>query len=74
MWVRLRTKAEPNGDGSYAITGKKFTSVGPTMILLTTSATWCWRGCRTGLTGTKGISLFMVPKLMPDDDGNGGQA
>ena len=28
----LRTKAEPNGDGTYAITGQRSTSAGPTTI------------------------------------------
>ena len=32
----------------------------------TTSCTWCSRACRMRREGTKGISLFMVPKFMPE--------
>ncbi len=47
---------------------------GATTISPTTSAIWCWRGCRTRVAGTKGISLFLVPKFLPDADGNPGEA
>ncbi|CAN0160928.1 unnamed protein product, partial [Chrysoparadoxa australica] len=69
----LRTKAEPNGDGSWAITGQKI------------YITWGEHDCadniihlvlaRTpdGAPGTKGISLFLVPKFIPDEAGNPGE-
>jgi len=69
----LRTKAEPNGDGSWAISGQKI------------YITWGEHDCaenivhlvlaRTpdGAPGTKGISLFLVPKFLPDADGNPGE-
>ena len=69
----LRTKAEPNGDGTYAITGQKiyiswadndFTSNVCHLVLARLP---------DGVSGTKGISLFMVPKLIPDADGNPGK-
>jgi alkylation response protein AidB-like acyl-CoA dehydrogenase len=43
----LRTKAEPQADGSYKITGNKiFISAGE-HDMRPTSCTWCWRACRT---------------------------
>jgi alkylation response protein AidB-like acyl-CoA dehydrogenase len=43
----LRTKAEPQGDGRYRLTGNKiFISAGE-HDLAGTSCTWSWRGCRT---------------------------
>ena len=69
----LRTKAEPNGDGSWSITGQKI------------YITWGEHDCtdniihlvlaRTpdGAPGTKGISLFLVPKFIPDENGNPGE-
>jgi alkylation response protein AidB-like acyl-CoA dehydrogenase len=42
----LRTRAEPKGDGTYAITGQKiYISPGATTTSPRTSAIWCWRGC-----------------------------
>jgi len=69
----LRTKAEPNGNGTYAITGQKiyiswadndFTENVCHLVLARLPG---------GAPGTKGISLFMVPKLIPDADGNPGK-
>lgn len=69
----LTTKADPNGDGTYAITGQKiFISWG--------DSDFCENICHLVLArlpdggpGTKGISLFLVPKFIPDADGNPGQ-
>ena len=33
------------------------------------SAIWFWPACPMRPAGTKGISLFMVPKFLPDADG-----
>jgi len=70
----LSTKAEPNGDGTYAVSGQKiFISWGDHDV--------CENICHLvlarlpdGVPGTKGISLFIVPKFLPDDDGNPGVA
>ncbi len=66
----LRTKAEPNGDGTYAITGQKiFISWGDNDF----SENICHlvlARLPDGVDGTKGISLFMVPKIIPDANGN----
>ncbi|MCD1626203.1 acyl-CoA dehydrogenase [Seohaeicola saemankumensis] len=70
----LSTKAVPNGDGSYAITGQKiYISWGDNDF----SANVCHlvlARLPDGKPGTKGISLFLVPKLIPDADGNPGVA
>lgn len=66
----LRTKAEPNADGSYAITGTKiFISAGEhdmsdNIIHIVLAR------LPDAPAGTKGISLFIVPKFTPDSDGN----
>ena len=66
----VRTKAEDRGDGSYAITGQKiYITWGDNDF----SANVCHlvlARLPDGPEGTKGISLFMVPKLIPDADGN----
>ncbi|MHA7869073.1 MAG: acyl-CoA dehydrogenase [Salipiger thiooxidans] len=70
----LSSRAEDNGDGTYAITGQKiFISWG--------DADFVENVCHLVLArlpgapaGTKGISLFMVPKFLPDAAGNPGVA
>ena len=70
----LRTKAEPNGDGSYAITGQKiFISWGDSDLNENVCHLVLAR-LPDGAAGTRGISLFMVPKFLPDADGNPGAA
>ncbi|MCC0070002.1 MAG: acyl-CoA dehydrogenase C-terminal domain-containing protein [Rhodobacteraceae bacterium] len=65
----LRTKAEPQADGSYRITGQKiFISAGDhdlaeNVIHLVLAK------APGGGEGTKGISLFIVPKFMVNADG-----
>ena len=69
----LRTKAEPQGDDSYKITGTKiFISAGEhdmaeNIIHLVLAR------LPGAPTGTKGISLFIVPKFLPNADGNVGE-
>lgn len=68
----LRTKAEPLGDGTYAITGQKiFITWGDNDIYENISHAVLAR-LPDGVAGTKGISLFLVPKFIPDDNGNPG--
>ncbi len=39
-----------------------------------TSCIWCWPGRTVPGPGPRGLSLFVVPKFIPDDDGApGGQ-
>jgi alkylation response protein AidB-like acyl-CoA dehydrogenase len=68
----LRTRAEPLGDGSYAITGQKiFITWGDNDVFANISHAVLAR-LPDGAEGTKGISLFLVPKFLPDADGNPG--
>ncbi|MHA6317510.1 acyl-CoA dehydrogenase C-terminal domain-containing protein [Altererythrobacter sp. CAU 1778] len=69
----IRTKAEPQGDGSYAITGTKiFISSGEhdmseNIIHLVLAKT------PGAPDSSKGISLFVVPKFILDDAGDPGE-
>ena len=69
----MRTKAEPQEDGSYAITGQKiFISAGDhdmadNIIHLVLAK------IPDGPKGIKGVSLFIVPKFLVNDDGSLGQ-
>jgi len=70
----LATKAVDNGDGSYAITGQKiFISWGDNDFSENVCHLVLAR-LPDGKPGTKGISLFIVPKLIPDADGTPGVA
>jgi hypothetical protein len=70
----LATRAEPNGDGSYAVTGQKiFISWGDHDITENICHLVLAR-LPDGEPGTKGISLFIVPKFIPDHNGNPGVA
>ena len=69
----IRTKAEPQADGSYAITGTKiFISAGEhdmadNIIHLVLAKT------PGAPDSTKGISLFVVPKFLVEEDGSIGE-
>ncbi len=69
----IRTKAEPQADGSYAITGTKiFISAGEhdmseNIIHLVLAKT------PGAPDSTKGISLFVVPKFIVNEDGTPGE-
>ena len=66
----MRTKATPNADGSYAVTGQKiFISAGEhdlaeNIIHLVLAK------IPGGPEGIKGVSLFIVPKFLVTSDGN----
>ena len=65
----LRSKAEPNGDGSYSITGTKiFISAGEHDLAENIVHIVLAR-LPDAPKGTKGISLFIVPKFLPNEDG-----
>ncbi len=69
----LRTKAEPNPDGSYAITGTKiFISAGEHDFVDNIVHIVLAR-LPDAPKGTKGISLFIVPKFNVNDDGSLGE-
>jgi alkylation response protein AidB-like acyl-CoA dehydrogenase len=69
----IRTRAVPNGDGSYAISGTKiFISAGEhdltdNIIHLVLAKT------PDAPESSKGISLFIVPKFLVNDDGSLGE-
>ena len=65
----LRTKAEPNEDGSYRISGTKiFISAGEHDMADNIVHIVLAR-LPDAPEGTKGISLFIVPKFLPSGDG-----
>lgn len=69
----LRTKAEPQADGSYAITGQKiFISAGEHDMTDNIVHIVLAR-LPDAPAGTKGISLFIVPKVRVNDDGSLGE-
>lgn len=66
----LRTKAAPKEDGSYAITGTKiFISAGE-HDLSENIVHLVLARIEGAPAGTKGISLFLVPKMLVNDDGS----
>ncbi|MCL6414933.1 phenylacyl-CoA dehydrogenase [Aestuariirhabdus sp. Z084] len=70
----LRTKAEPQADGSYKISGTKiFISAGEHDMADNIVHIVLAR-LPDAPAGTKGISLFIVPKRLPDADGNAGDS
>ena len=70
----LKTKAVPNGDGSYAITGTKiFISAGEHDMAENIVHLVLAR-IEGAPAGTKGISLFVVPKFLVNADGSLGRA
>ena len=68
----LRTSATPNGDGSYAITGQKIFITWADNDFTANVCHLVLARLPDGAAGTKGISLFMVPKFIPDAAGNPG--
>ena len=68
----LKTKAVPNADGSYAITGQKiFISAGE-QDLTENIIHLVLARIEGAPAGTRGISLFIVPKFLPTDEGKAG--
>jgi len=69
----LKTRAEPQADGSYSITGTKiFISAGEHDLSKNILHLVLAR-LPDAPGGTKGISLFVVPKYLPDAQGNPGK-
>ena len=68
----LRCKATDNGDGTYAVSGQKiYISWGDNDFTSNTCHLVLAR-LPDSMPGTKGISLFLVPKFIPDDTGAAG--
>ncbi|NCF73127.1 MAG: acyl-CoA dehydrogenase [Gammaproteobacteria bacterium] len=70
----LKTKAEQTADGTYCITGSKvFVSSGDHDLAENIVHIVLAR-LPDSPPGTKGISLFVVPKFIPGDDGSSGES
>ena len=69
----LRTQARDNNDGTFAITGQKIFITWGDADFLPNVCHLVLARLPDAPSGTKGISLFLVPKYLPDDDGNPGQ-
>ena len=70
----LTTKAELQEDGSYLITGQKIYITWGEHDLTDNIVHLVLARTPDAPIGTKGISLFIVPKYLVDDDGNIGEA
>ena len=68
----LRTRAEPAGDGTYRITGQKIYITWGDADFLPNVCHLVLARLPDAPAGTKGISLFLVPRNLPDADGNPG--
>ncbi|WP_413717105.1 acyl-CoA dehydrogenase [Silicimonas sp. MF1-12-2] len=68
----LRSKAEPNGDGTYRISGQKIYITWGDADFMANVCHLVLARLPDGAPGTKGISLFMVPRHLPDANGNPG--
>ena len=69
----LRTKAVPNGDGSYAITGQKIYITWGDHDMAENIIHLVLARLPDAPEGSKGISLFVVPKVMVNEDGTLGE-
>jgi len=69
----LRTKAVPQADGTYKISGQKIWISGGEQDLTENIVHLVLARIEGAPQGTRGISLFIVPKFIPDADGNPGE-
>jgi alkylation response protein AidB-like acyl-CoA dehydrogenase len=69
----LRTKAEVNADGSYNVTGTKIFISGGEHDMMENIIHLVLARVEGAPAGTKGISLFVVPKFLPDENGEVGE-
>ena len=69
----LRTRAEPRDDGSYAISGSKIFITGGEHDLTENIIHLVLARLADAPAGPKGISLFLVPKILVNADGTLGE-
>ena len=69
----IKTRATPNEDGSYAITGTKIFITGGEHDLTENIIHLVLAKTPNAPVGSKGISLFIVPKFIVNDDGSLGE-
>ena len=66
----MRTRAEPRGDGTYALSGEKIFCSGGEHDLTENIIHLVLARLPDAPAGSRGISLFVVPKLLPDGSRN----
>ena len=66
----LKTKAEDLGDGRFAITGQKIFISSGDHDMASNIVHLVLARLPDAPAGVKGISLFLVPKMLPDDTRN----
>ncbi|MFP5424531.1 MAG: acyl-CoA dehydrogenase C-terminal domain-containing protein [Gammaproteobacteria bacterium] len=66
----IRTRAEPQADGSYQISGSKIFITGGEQDLTENIVHLVLAKLPDAPAGAKGISLFLVPKFLPQADGS----
>jgi len=69
----IRTKAAPQADGTYKITGQKIWISAGEHDMAENIIHLVLARIEGAPEGVKGISLFIVPKFIPDADGNPGE-
>ncbi|ARE66145.1 acyl-CoA dehydrogenase, middle domain protein [Moraxella catarrhalis] len=69
----IKTRATPNEDGSYAITGTKIFITGGEHDLTENIIHLVLAKTPNAPAGSKGISLFIVPKFIVNDNGSLGE-
>ena len=69
----MRTKAVPNADGSFQVSGTKIFITGGEHDLTSNIIHLVLAKLPGAPEGSKGISLFLVPKFLPDANGNAGE-
>lgn len=69
----IKTKATPNADGSYAITGTKIFITGGEHDLTKNIVHLVLAKTPNAPAGSRGISLFLVPKFLVNADGSLGE-
>ncbi len=68
----IRTRATPNADGSYALSGTKIFITWGEHDLASNIVHLVLAKLPDAPAGSKGISMFLVPKFLPDEQGNPG--
>ncbi len=69
----IRTKAEPHADGSYKVSGTKIFITGGEHDLTDNIIHLVLAKLPDAPAGSRGISLFLVPKVLVNDDGSLGE-
>jgi acyl-CoA dehydrogenase len=70
----LTSKADRNGDGTYSVSGQKIFITWGDSDFSENVCHLVLARLPDGAKGTKGISLFLVPKFIPDENGKPGVA